>query len=435
MSSTTTSTSSGLGGRLPSNSSAVPTIRIDPGHPRPGAPATDDRPQTPDADLSDPPDVSLLDRTQLAQLARRLVERHHELCRQQEELNAALAEFEKRQRRSRMEEQERQLELREQEKELDERAARLTELADQLERRCAEQEAREREWNERLRASESEREAFGRREEQWREEKSQLVHAIAVLEEQLAAERSKRREHERLWQERQSREAQAAERLRQLEAIEQTLTEQTEALQEQQEAFRCRRKWWLERLEHRRRTWAAKWLEERQKLAEWKERLSQRAEELEGRAAALQQMEADLHALQADLLQRQLALETAEQRFAGALPSAEQTSLVARLRAELDAEWQWALERQQRQCEELQRLLQQIESRSLELAERRQALVQWFRKRETEQAERASELARREEEHHRQLEHLQQTLEQMEARCLRAEAQLRTWVSREYHVD
>ncbi|HHM12527.1 MAG TPA: hypothetical protein ENJ16_03175 [Planctomycetaceae bacterium] len=108
---------------------------------------------------------------------------------------------------------------------------------------------------------------------------------------------------------------------------------------------------------------------------------------------------------------------------------------MARLRAELDAEWQWALERQQRQCEELQRLLQQVESRSLELAERRQALVQWFRKRETEQAERASELARREEEHHRQLEQLQRTVEEMEARCLRAEAQLRTWVSREYHVD
>ncbi|HHM12375.1 MAG TPA: hypothetical protein ENJ16_02400, partial [Planctomycetaceae bacterium] len=152
----------------------VPTIRIDPGHPRPAAPATDDPPQIPDADLSDPPDVSLLDRTQLAQLARRLVERHHELCRQQEELNAALADFDKRQRRSRMEQQERQLELREQEKELDERAARLTELADELERRCAEQEAREREWKERLRASESEREAFGKREEQWREEKSQL---------------------------------------------------------------------------------------------------------------------------------------------------------------------------------------------------------------------------------------------------------------------
>ncbi len=435
MSSTTTSTSSGPGGRLPTHPSSVPAIRIDPGHSRPGAAATDNPRPTPDAELSDPPDVSLMDRTQLAQLARRLFERHRELCRQQEELNAALAEFEKRQRRSRMEEQERQLELKDQEKELDERAARLTELADQLERRCAEQEAREREWNERLRASESEREAFGRREEQWREEKSQLIHAVAVLEEQLATERAKRREQERLWQERQSNHTRETEQLQRLLAVERTLTEQAEALEEQQEAFRRRRQWWLERLEHRRRTWATKWLEERQKLTAWKEQLSQRAEELESRAAALEQMESELHTLQADLLHRQLAVETAERRLAGALPSAEQTSLIARLRAELDAEWQWALERQHGQCEELQRLLQQIESRSLELADRRQVLVQWFRKRESEQAERASELSRREEEHHRQLEQLQQTLEQMEARCLRAEAQLRTWVSREYHVD
>ncbi len=410
----------------------VSSVRVDAAHPLPH------RASEPTGE-TDVPDVSELDRRQLAQLAQRLHDRHRELCRQQEELNAEFAALDRERRKERLRLQEQQRTLEDQETRLAEMAAELTRTVHALEKQREEQRRHEADLQAELEREAQEARAAREQAEQqkraWDAEKRRLEQRVASLEQQLCDERSKRNESENLWQERHSRTvAENRQRLQRLSAIERTLAEQAENVERERERHRRYREAWESRLRQRRIDWVEKWSGERRKLLAWKQRLGERAEELESRRAALEQLEADLHDYQTDVLKQRLALEAAESRLRKGTVSPQQTQLIAALRAQLDAELQWSLQQRQQQEQELLELLERIENRSLELADRRQSLVQWLRKREAEQAERARQLRRKEEDLQAQMDELRRDLEAMETRCLRAEAQLRTWVSREYHA-
>ncbi len=410
----------------------VSSVRVDAAHPLPqraGEPTGE----------TDVPDVSELDRRQLAQLAQRLHDRHRELCRQQEELNAEFAALDRERRKERLRLQEQQRTLEDQETRLAEMAAELTRTVHALENQREEQRRHEADLQAELQreaqAARAAREQAEQQKQTWDAEKRRLEQRVASLEQQLCEEHSKQNESENLRQERNSRTvAENSQRLQRLSAIERTLTEQAENLERERERHRRYREAWESRLRQRRIDWVEKWSGERRKLLAWKQRLAERAEELESRRAALEQLEADLHVYQTDVLKQRLAWEAAESRLRKGIVSPQQTQLIAALRAQLDAELQWSLQQRQQQEQELLELLERIESRSLELADRRQSLVQWLRKREAEQAERALQLRRKEEDLQAQMDELRRDLEAMEARCRRAEAQLRTWVSREYHA-
>ncbi len=377
----------------------------------------------------DVPDVDQLDRTQLAQLAQRLLAKHEQLVQQQEEMNAALAEFDRERRKERMKFQEERVHLEELASELQAKREELTHSKGELTAREVALKQREQQLEEIAAALEKSRQAGV---EEWQGTRQQLEARIADLEQRLVIERNQREQAQALWRTKSKDDEQQQARMHRLAAVERTLKEQVAELVREKERFNVRCAQWEERLRRRREVWSRKWASQRRNIMQWRKRLQAQSDDLESRESVLERLEDELHQFHANVLKQRLALEAAWERFQDHTPSIEQTRLVATLRSKLDDEWHWNTQQQQLQRAELEELLQRVEIRSTELADRRQALVQWFRRREEELAERTEKLAEQQRQVENHCEQMRQAVDEAEARCHRAEAQLRTWVAREY---